>query len=1029
AANFYHFKITLLSGTNLINALRTLALRTDTSYVYRTMNYEFSTNNGIAKLSLLKCAFFCFMVGYTVWILTNLNVANIFIILSVIIEGVVFVFVWWRDLLYRFTLRNMRNNAAFFKVNPFENIEFYRFKDIPDAFFAHIDHKVLLTLKSFNLSFASPKLHSKEPICNLDKFLRGALIQRLNFTYTMLMAPVSYYTFHKEGFKYLNDYTKQWIINNRKKLNNEKDAKDWLGMRSGIWKVIMIVSAFSLKHLNLLKKKHIYELKEELDQKANELWKVFSMNFDSFDIVALYDKHLISGYLCESLKNKFFRLNGTHLNYLLFQGKALVQLTEIASEFKKGIETQIAAEFNSPLLLENDITIGNTINTEFLEEEVPAGLLINQVKHLLIVNGTFEDRELLVMKIVAELLVSKPLVHSIIFDFSGRWSKLIKLFEGSFYENEFLYFKAGVNYSVDVFKSDIPYDQDNLEYLDYIFDVCALSFKKDKRTMEMFQNLILSNPEMDISTLSMQLRSRQEWERNHVTNNVVSLLDGLTQKDSVFFHSLQPENSNKITVHDFITKDKTIIIDLSLSKDYETQLFLSFIIISKIIHQLRDSDEFYKKIIVLPHMDLFFNSFYLDQRANYGKIDKFLDPLIQKGFGLIISANQVHDLHPNVYNYFDNIITFKATDKRDISVLKNQLKLDQDFGKGYYSATRNATYQINYLLGLHENIAIMKRDDIHQPFPIKIKTDQIQKTPAMEYDEIMRHMSTQGYDLTTAEQNLLKNTKKTIFEKDFKNYAAFIDEVIVFLKALSEVHDIAIYKKKIKQELKKCIEIKAKKITKDKIERKNIRDRLFEILLRQKYLVENHPKTASGSESLGTSYSIGPHFQTALNDYYQTKRSYPTEVKLESIERASTRKYNLQHIFKDETKQKQPSKEDIYAKCISELYYELFRIYKYINKKDFMSALRLEKQFFRTFIENLYDQLIQQNYLVPYKDEFIEYLITQLKFPFTKDEFITLVQECKSLDLSEGNIEGISRHIYEKLSEFFNRIQLQVSEV
>ncbi|MEE9377442.1 MAG: hypothetical protein V3V33_05355, partial [Candidatus Lokiarchaeia archaeon] len=71
--------------------------------------------------------------------------------------------------------------------------------------------------------------------------------------------------------------------------------------------------------------------------------------------------------LSKCLKNHLFRLNGSHLNYVYFQGKNLIEVAKIASEFKKGIDTRIAAEFNTPLQLKNFITIGQTINTEFLE--------------------------------------------------------------------------------------------------------------------------------------------------------------------------------------------------------------------------------------------------------------------------------------------------------------------------------------------------------------------------------------------------------------------------------------------------------------------------------------------------------------------------------------------------------------------------------------------------------------------------------------------------------------------------------------
>ena len=92
-------------------------------------------------------------------------------------------------------------------------------------------------------------------------------------------------------------------------------------------------------------------------------------------------------------------------------------LTDIVDILKKGERTEIAAEFNTPLYLNNYITIGSAINTEVLETEVPFGFTREQLHNLIITNGVSEHRELLMMKIMLELIKSQN--PSIIFDFSG----------------------------------------------------------------------------------------------------------------------------------------------------------------------------------------------------------------------------------------------------------------------------------------------------------------------------------------------------------------------------------------------------------------------------------------------------------------------------------------------------------------------------------------------------------------------------------------------------------------------------------
>ena len=269
----------------------------------------------------------------------------------------------------------------------------------------------------------------------------------------------------------------------------------------------------------------------------------------------------MSGFLCEVLKNKFFTRSGTHLNYIYFQGKTLMKLKEIAQDLKKGIETRIAAEFNTPLQLENFITIGNTINTEFLEEEIPLGFTVEQLKTLLIANGTTKSRDILAQKIVSELVTAN--VPTIIFDYSGNWSKIIKYFESSRYENDFLYFKLGQTFNIKMFHSGIKDDPNNIDYLNYFFDAYALAFKKDDRTMESLKNAIFNNPDLNLASFHLRFKNQQKWEKNNpVMEAIVStLFNDFSQQTISFFYT--PENpENTIAFQDMICDDKTVIIDL-----------------------------------------------------------------------------------------------------------------------------------------------------------------------------------------------------------------------------------------------------------------------------------------------------------------------------------------------------------------------------------------------------------------------------------------------------------------------------------
>ena len=236
-------------------------------------------------------------------------------------------------------------------------------------------------------------------------------------------------------------------------------------------------------------------------------------------------------------------------------------------------------------------------------------------------------------------------------------------------------------------------------------------------------------------------------------------------------------------------------------------------------------------------------------------------------------------------------------------------------GVGIYSSKRNETFQLEYLRNMKEEEAIVKRSDIDQPFPINIESKEIVNIPPLKYEQIIKYMKNQGYDLLFTEKKLLAQAKKTIFQKDFDKYAGFLEEIINFLKALKSIDQIGnLYENKIKEELKKYIYPKASKITKKKDKIKKMRDDLFQILIKQGYLVENHPKKASGSETIRTSYSVGPQYQKALDDYFQTKKNSITSVSIESIEN-ETDHQEIEAIFRAQS-DVDNAKEDIFSKVL-----------------------------------------------------------------------------------------------------------------
>ncbi|MCK4823734.1 hypothetical protein KA005_48725, partial [bacterium] len=419
-----------------------------------------------------------------------------------------------------------------------------------------------------------------------------------------------------------------------------------------------------------------------------------------------------------------------------------MHLTKIEDVFKKGITTRLAAEFNTPLSLENFIAFGHTINTEFWQKETPAGLTRDQLDNVLIVNGTARERDLLAMRMVIQLIIKG--VPSIIFDYSGEWSRLINYFEGTRHKYDIIHFKMGKAFSIDPLSSDIMYEKKNTAYLDYMYDSYAITFKKDKYSVDRLKKFIQEHKDLDLASLALELKNQVSWKKNPHVEELISMFEDFTEDDITFLHSNQTGQEQEVTFQTFISDNKTVIIDLSMSNDLKKKNFLTFVILSKIIHYISNFDAFYEKLLFLPHLNLVFDEKSLDKHLDFGIIDKFFEPLRREGFGTVVLANQVHYLHTHFLKLFKNIITFQATDYRDINVLKNIMGLQELHGTGYYSKSRKDTYQIEHLKSMKSTDILVKRSDVNQTLPVEFEVDDIEQVAPMKMDEIAEFMKEQG---------------------------------------------------------------------------------------------------------------------------------------------------------------------------------------------------------------------------------------------------------------------------------------------
>ena len=420
----------------------------------------------------------------------------------------------------------------------------------------------------------------------------------------------------------------------------------------------------------------------------------------------------------------------------------------------------------------------------------------------------------------------------------------------------------------------------------------------------------------------------------------------------------------------------------------------------------------------MPHIDIIFDGFFLDKKIQYGKIDKFFDPLVENKFGTIYSASQIRYIHPNVFNYLDNIVAFRATDKRDIAVFNGQMNLETLHGVGYYSSSRNEGYQERYIGNMKQDEAVVKRDDIYQTFPVKFDLDELRDIKRLSWQEIVSYMGNLGYDLEKTERKIMKRAQTTLFESDFAGYSNLIEGIIKFLNNLQAVDKVGnMYKKKVIEELQKILHPYILKITKEKKREKDIVDSVFSILVKQQYLIESHPRRASGSESMQTSFAVGPHYQKVLKDYYESRESSVITyepVELETENSPKKEKINPINFKSALTKHFAPI-----------LYYEFFTMHKYINHKKFEKALKIAKNLLNKYLHSVYNSYYSVNYAITSADikKFIMCMVEVEGFPFSEVELTHFLTTCERMSFEQEGIEKRTKEAFDTYSEIFDKFK------
>jgi len=188
AANFHHFKIKPLSNLEVIDSIRA-------SFIPQNLLDETLSDSVIVKntqrlLYFSKIILIIFVICFLDVLFSLINIHLLVRIGVIICISAIFILIWARDLLYQVVGYRLFGMNDIETLNPFYNISFYRFSQIPDTIFYHVEDKLTGGIKMVNIKDITPP-----PLSFTSKFYVSLIKEKMPFTCSFLMAPLSYYQF------------------------------------------------------------------------------------------------------------------------------------------------------------------------------------------------------------------------------------------------------------------------------------------------------------------------------------------------------------------------------------------------------------------------------------------------------------------------------------------------------------------------------------------------------------------------------------------------------------------------------------------------------------------------------------------------------------------------------------------------------------------------------------------------------------------------------------------------------------------
>lgn len=685
------------------------------------------------------------------------------------------------------------------------------------------------------------------------KWFRSVLTAQTPVIYQWEAKPVDFARFRSIGNK---DFASEHVAEGA--ANIEEDTQEtFLSHWGGFWLVNGLVGTrYDYDLPELVTPKTFAEPHKATSKQLRELGAITLNSFRDAGLVRLRAQLMRAGLVIVSNQAIHGWESGSGFPQYLMAGTTFAPYVQLMPDLKRGMETCIPAEFNTPTNLDNYVVLGNALNTEVLKEEGPAGLSEQCLSSpMVVLGGSPHERAGVIQKIALELLARGE--GGIALDSSGAWTGLTRAAKNTGLWQKITIQVAGQDFWADPFALakvtpglvDALCDAFTLIFAwmsnqrDYLFESI---YKVDEGALEL--NAV-------VHALEMVLAERSKMYGDSVLTALNSLVAG---RNALFFRS----GAVNLPAGPWAQANGLVILDFSPLPEPQQSVaravvYLYLAIFAKAGH-----------LSTRVYLD---DAEHLVTRLKYTNIhlEKFAQHFALGNLPLVAGIGRPYNAYASFLELFDAVVCLQVRNKGDLKTIAEMMAMDDKNEGGMYSELRKSSYQLEFVQQLRPGWAIIKRSDRPEPFPIVLHLEEVTHLPPVPPADARVESATLPSQPSDGAETPFEGNPTTLVEHDLGPLGGFAAEVLDFLKAAASAQDLnggPVSHKLLADQLLYKLQPAIFKFKLSERAAVDVRNRLLDILAAADYLRATYRKSPGGGETSATCHEVTPKYLEAQED-------------------------------------------------------------------------------------------------------------------------------------------------------------------